>query len=185
MSREELLEALERYRTEYDVERSFISLFRDLLKHPRAYDRDHLPGHMTGSAWIVDETGGQVLLTHHAKLNRWLQPGGHADGEENIFEVALREAREETGIDNLKLLTNDLFDIDIHEIPARQGFPSHDHYDVRILLSAHRTTKLNITHESHALEWVRIDQLPALTENNSSMIRMAEKAAKLFTAQRE
>lgn len=185
MSREDLLNSLEKYQTDYDDERCFISQFKDLLKHPRAFYRDHLPGHMTGSAWIVDETGGFVLLTHHAKLNRWLQPGGHADGEENIYEVALKEAKEETGIDNFRLISDALFDIDIHEIPERQGFPAHDHYDVRVLLSADRNTKLIVTDESNALQWVSIDQLAELTGNNFSMLRMAEKAAKLFTAQQK
>ena len=185
MTREELKKALTGYKTPFVDEEIFIPRFLNLLEHPRAYHRDHLPGHMTGSAWIVDETAGFVLLTHHAKLNRWLQPGGHADGEENIFEVALKEAREETGLVDFGVISTDLFDIDIHEIPERNGFPAHDHYDIRILLSAKRNTSLVITEESHALEWVNIHDLAARTGNNQSMLRMAEKSRFLFAAEKQ
>lgn len=185
MTRHQLLDALAGYQTSFADEVIFIPQFISLLQHPRAYYRDHLPGHMTGSAWIIDETGRFVLLTHHAKLNRWLQPGGHADGDDNIFEVALKEAREETGLRDFKLLSRGLFDIDIHEIPERAGFPAHDHYDVRILLSAERKSGLVVTEESHALEWVAIDDLAARTGNIQSMLRMAEKTCRLFTAEKQ
>jgi 8-oxo-dGTP pyrophosphatase MutT (NUDIX family) len=182
VNRARLISSLQQYRTSYALERRYISRFIELLSHSRAYFRDHLPGHMTGSAWIVDETRNFILLTHHAKLNRWLQPGGHADGTENIYEVALQEAHEETGINDFKIISADLFDIDIHKIPARADFPEHDHYDVRLLLEAKRDSNLFITEESHALEWVAFHELPMRTGNNQSMLRMAEKAKALLTA---
>lgn len=184
MTRAELIAALAEYRTPFAEEKPFVARFIHLLEHPRAYFRDHLPGHMTGSAWILDESRDFVLLTHHAKLNRWLQPGGHADGEENIIEVAMKEALEETGISNFSYVSRGIFDIDIHQIPERGGFPAHDHYDIRVLLSANRNTQLFKTDESHALEWVRISELRAKTGNNQSMLRMAEKAINLFAAQK-
>ncbi|MDZ7646212.1 MAG: NUDIX hydrolase [Cytophagales bacterium] len=93
-----------------------------------------MPGHITGSAWIVDPSNTQALLVHHAKLNKWVQPGGHADGDENILQVALREAEEETGLKNFKVLSDPPFDVDIHLIPERADFPEHFHFDIRYLL---------------------------------------------------
>jgi 8-oxo-dGTP pyrophosphatase MutT (NUDIX family) len=158
----------------------FIPRFLDLLEHPRAYHRDHLPGHMTGSTWIVNLEKNRVLLTHHAKLNRWLQPGGHADGDEDIFQVALKEAEEETGLQNLIRGGSDIFDIDIHLIPERKGFPAHDHYDIRFLFFADAEETLLLSEESHALAWVPLTELVDATEGNDSILRMAAKTRTLL-----
>lgn len=154
-------------------------MFVALLQHENAYLRTHLPGHMTGSAWIVNEGCTHVLLTHHAKLNRWLQPGGHADGDEDIIRVAMKEALEETGITHLKLVSEDLFDIDIHEIPQRKDFPSHDHYDIRFIIQADMNQKFTITEESHDLAWVPLEEVAARSGGNTSMVRMVEKTLRL------
>jgi 8-oxo-dGTP pyrophosphatase MutT (NUDIX family) len=174
-SRKDLIDSLKRYRSDFKTEQEFQAQFIQLLQHPRAYFRDHLPGHMTGSTWIIDETCTYVLLTHHAKLNRWLQPGGHADGDEDILNVALREAEEETGLKNFTLLENSFFDIDIHAIPSRQDFPEHLHYDVRFLLQASRQDAYSITEESHALDWKKLSDLAPLVGESESILRMAEK----------
>jgi 8-oxo-dGTP pyrophosphatase MutT (NUDIX family) len=174
-SRVELIEALRKYSTSFNEENNFIELFLDLLKSPDAYQRTHLPGHITGSAFIVDQNREFTLLTHHAKLNKWLQPGGHADGDENVMRVALREAEEETGLKNFKLVTSEIFDLDIHLIPARKDFPEHYHYDIRFLFIASKDEPLVITEESHDLGWKKISDIEMLTGNNPSMVRMAKK----------
>jgi 8-oxo-dGTP pyrophosphatase MutT (NUDIX family) len=169
------MDALHTYTSSFEKEESFISRFLELLQHDRAFHRDHLPGHITGSAWIVDAARQSVLLTHHAKLNKWLQPGGHADGNENVFAVALREAEEETGVKQFKLLSPGIFDLDIHIIPARNDFPEHWHYDVRFLLEANPAEALVITEESHDLQWIPLNQLSSYT-SQESMLRMQQKA---------
>jgi 8-oxo-dGTP pyrophosphatase MutT (NUDIX family) len=179
VNREQLIMALEGYDSA-EAEKLFTIKFLDLLLHPRAFHRNHLPGHITGSGWIVDQSRKFVLLTHHAKLNKWLQPGGHADGDENILNVARREAEEETGLKDFKLLHNGIFDIDIHTIPSRLEFPEHLHYDVRFLLQANKDESLLKTQESHALAWVAVDQLALLTQENASIMRMANKVNLLF-----
>jgi 8-oxo-dGTP pyrophosphatase MutT (NUDIX family) len=180
LTREALLAELANYHSGYSEEQHFQSAFLKLLEHPRSYFRDHLPGHITGSAFIIDEEGKYTLLTHHAKLNRWLQPGGHADGDENIIGVATREAVEETGLARLQLLQPGVFDIDIHTIPARNDFPQHEHYDIRFLFRASRKETLLVTEESHDLAWKLLDELPVITDQNRSMLRMAEKVKKLL-----
>jgi 8-oxo-dGTP pyrophosphatase MutT (NUDIX family) len=177
-NKESLIASIRSYHTAFADERFFIPRFLDLLKHQRAFFRDHLPGHITGSAWISDISSTKVLLTHHAKLNRWLQPGGHADGDENVVRVARREAIEETGLKSIKLLTENIFDIDIHTIPVRPDFPAHDHYDVRFLFTADASEKFTVTEESHDLAWVPLSEIASRTSNNLSMLRMAEKTGR-------
>lgn len=182
MNRQLLIDTLGRYATGYPEEQKFISLFLELLMHPCAYQRDHLPGHITASAWITDESAANVLLLHHKKLDRWLQPGGHADGEEDVVVVATKEVMEETGLKTFLHKHHGLFDIDIHLIPARNEFPEHYHYDIRFLLQADFTTELIVSDESHALKWFPMEEVPVATQGSTSMIRMAEKAKYLLAA---
>lgn len=174
-NRQELIRALNNYQTPYKEEEAFRSRFLDLLQHERCYHRDHLPGHLTGSSFIIDNARRYTLLTHHAKLNKWLQPGGHADGDEDIAGVALREAQEETGITRFVFLEANIFDIDIHLIPARKDFPEHFHYDVRFLLEASREEALVITEESHDLDWVELENVGSLVRHSPAMMRMVER----------
>lgn len=177
--RQSLLTALRTYKTPYDEERPFIARFIELLKHEDAYQRKHLPGHITGSSWIVNQDRSKVLLVKHGSLKKWLQPGGHADGDENVFRVAMREANEETGLTNIAHLGEGLFDIDIHQIPERKdlSFPGHDHYDVRFLFQANESDKLLISDESTDLKWVKLNELEQFNDE-ISVIRLRTK---LFT----
>jgi 8-oxo-dGTP pyrophosphatase MutT (NUDIX family) len=173
-SRHALIAALISYTTTFFEEKQFKNRIINLLQDSRCYYRDHLPGHITGSAWIVDESKQFTLLTHHAKLNKWLQPGGHADVDEDIAQVALREAVEETGVKNFNYLSNDIFDIDIHTIPARNNFPEHLHFDIRFILQAKKEEALIITAESIDLKWIPLKALEKYT-SNASLFRMRNK----------
>lgn len=146
---------------------------RFVEEHPDCLVRSCLTGHLTGSAWIVDPTRTRTLLTHHRKLDKWLQPGGHADGEADLLGVARREAREECGV-NVRPVATTVFDIDRHEIPARGDVPAHYHYDFRFMLEADPAEPLVVTEESHDLAWVDIAKVPALNPEES-MARMVRK----------
>jgi|ERR1044071_3076266 8-oxo-dGTP pyrophosphatase MutT (NUDIX family) len=175
--RTSLLAALRNYKTPYDEEREFIPRFIELLQHPDAFQRHHLPGHITGSAWIVNNDQTKVLLVKHAALHKWLQPGGHADGDENVLRVALREANEETGLSHLSY-DGKIFDIDIHSIPARKdlSFPQHDHYDVRFLFRGDENEILKISDESTDLKWIELKGLDGFN-NEQSILRLRSKLA--------
>lgn len=175
-----LMQSLRDYHTPFGEEMTFRDQFLKLLEHPRCFHRDFLPGHITASAWITDVGGQHVLLTHHAKLNRWLQPGGHADGEEDVLNVALREATEETGLKNFTIPSKTIFDIDIHLIPARRDHFEHYHYDIRFVFQADLHEPLQISDESNDLKWIALHQLETYT-TAPSILRMKEKGRLQFT----
>ncbi len=174
MDRLDLVKSLHGYQTLFQEEKDFSHRFLTLLSEEACFERTHLPGHVTGSAWIVDPLRTHVLLVHHAKLNKWVQPGGHADGDEDILRVALKEAEEETGLKEFKLVYNSPFDIDIHVIPVRKGFPEHFHYDCRFLLEANPNDVIQVSEESHEVKWIRLDDLEKYSHERS-VLRMKEK----------
>ncbi|MBC8008659.1 MAG: NUDIX hydrolase [Burkholderiales bacterium] len=141
---------------------------------PRCAERSLAVGHLTGSAWIADASRTRTLLTHHRKLDKWFQLGGHADGDLDLAAVALREAREESGLTRVRLVRDTLFDLDRHWIPARTGEPAHWHYDLRFLIEADPAEPLVITPESKDLAWVEIARM-ADYNAQESMLRMARR----------
>ena len=136
--------------------------------------RSHPVGHFTGSAWLVSADGERVLLTHHRKLDRWLQLGGHADGDRDLANVALREAEEESGLIDL-VVEPDIFDLDRHRIPARGDEPEHWHYDVRYVVRATGSEQFAISEESLALSWKSIREIATDASADVSLRRMAGK----------
>jgi 8-oxo-dGTP pyrophosphatase MutT (NUDIX family) len=138
--------------------------------------RTCVPGHLTGSAWIVSPDRTCTLLTHHHKLDKWLQLGGHADGDADLLAVALREAREESGLTRLRPVSVEIFDFDRHLIPARKSEPEHYHYDLRFMIEADPSEPLVISNESKDLAWVDLSQVTKLNREES-MARMVRKTA--------
>ena len=175
MHRSLLRTALDRYRAGHPAERATVDRFDDfVVRQPQCFERTLTEGHITGSAWLVDATGARVLLTHHRKLDRWLQLGGHADGDTDPLRVALREAEEESGLADLVPCSRDIYDLDIHRIPARAGEPAHDHYDVRYAICAAGKPTYRVSAESISLAWIEIEALADRTDD-TSLLRMAAK----------
>jgi 8-oxo-dGTP pyrophosphatase MutT (NUDIX family) len=131
-------------------------------------------GHLTGSAWIVSPDRRRTLLTHHHKLDKWLQLGGHADGDGDLLAVAMREAKEESGLTRLRAIRGAIFDLDRHWIPERKGEPAHYHYDCRFLIEADPDERLTVSSESKDLAWVELERVTALNDEES-MARMVRK----------
>lgn len=136
--------------------------------------RERLAGHFTGSAWLVSGDGRRTLLTHHRKLDRWLQPGGHADGDMDLAAVALREAQEESGLPELQV-DPAIFDLDRHWIPDHGSVPGHWHYDVRFVVRATGSERFTVSAESHALAWRDIAELADDAAIDASLRRMARR----------
>lgn len=142
------------------MERDRAAMLALAAQHADALDRSCPPGHFTGSALVVGADGEHVLVLHHRKLQRWLQPGGHADGDGNLAAVAWREATEETGIEGLRVVVPGV-DLDVHVV-APPGEREHRHHDVRFVVLAPAGAAALGNHESTALRWVRVDELAAL-----------------------
>jgi 8-oxo-dGTP pyrophosphatase MutT (NUDIX family) len=156
----------------------------ELLKMPHCFDRSGRPGHFTGSALVLSSDLSHVLLTLHGKLNLWLQLGGHADGQNRLEDVALREAQEESGLIDVGFLPYEKimgdvpgpipFDLDIHWIPPNPKDDGHYHYDVRYILVAGPRLECVRSEESRDLRWFTRGEAATVTRE-PSMHRQFEK----------
>jgi 8-oxo-dGTP pyrophosphatase MutT (NUDIX family) len=189
MHRRPLLEMLARYRAVFPAGSHVADRIAALVEqHRDCFDRTCRPGHITGAAWILSADRRRCLLAHHRKLNRWLQLGGHADGEWYVEQVALREAREESGVNVFDFVPIDgmlmPFDLDVHWIPARYDFDgrmiedAHEHHDVRFLLIAHAGQEARASDESHEIGWFTPEEVSRLTDEES-VLRMLYKSLDL------
>jgi 8-oxo-dGTP pyrophosphatase MutT (NUDIX family) len=143
--------------------------------HDDALVRTCAEGHLTGSAMVVDPESRQVLLLLHAKLGRWLQPGGHADGDAALPGVALKEATEETGIEGLQVVVPAV-DVDVHRVEPPNE-PAHLHLDARYLVIAPPGAPPRTNHESRGFRWVDVDDLAGLG-SDPGLLRLARAALK-------
>ncbi len=175
MHRRDLLDKLASYRpSEPHEQASREQMIAFVRRHPDCFERSLSIGHVTGSAWVLSADGSRALLSHHRKLNKWLQLGGHADGDAHVLRVALREAHEESGLVAIRPVSEDIFDVDVHKIPARGSEPAHLHYDVRFLFRVTGDERFRVSDESHDLAWVTPRELPAL-DVDESVLRMHRK----------
>lgn len=170
-----VLRLLERYAAEHSLEANECARFLAFARiGEHWFERTRQDGHFTASCWLVSRDGLRVLLTHHRKLGRWLQLGGHADGDPDLAQVCLREAEEESGIAGLQLEPG-VFDLDAHQIPLRGEVSAHIHWDVRFIVRCTRSEQWQISDESLALAWVPIDTIAHDESADSSLRRMARK----------
>ena len=172
--------------TSPEKELKTLEKFSELMSEKKAecFDRSCLPGHITGSAVVVNKSFTKTVLTHHKKLNKWLQLGGHSDGDNFPQRVSLREAVEESGIEEVSLVSPVTMqmvsiesalpiDFDIHDIPARKDEPAHFHFDVRFIIVAENES-LTISEESNDLKWFGLDDVKSVT-SEASTLRQVEK----------
>lgn len=175
MHRNTLLQLLENHQPSTSEETQFKQQMIEFVKQNLdCFERSLLIGHVTGSAWIVDKSRQFTLLTHHRKLDKWFQTGGHCDGDSDVLNVALKEAQEETGLTDIQVVNPNIFDIDIHEIPERKGVPKHLHYDVRFLFEADMNEPLIVSSESSDLAWIARSKVSEVN-NSESIMRMVGK----------
>lgn len=175
MNRDKLIQNISNYKifSEEDdiVKNRFLNF---IATYKNCFDRSLEIGHITASAFIIDKKNEKIVLLHHKKLDKWLQPGGHCDGEENVLKVAIKEVFEETGI-IIDYLESDIFDLDIHTIPSYKNIPQHEHFDIRFLFDLDSTLPTVINEESNQLAWVSVNDLENYT-NEDSILRMRKKS---------
>jgi len=180
MHRRLLLGLLERHLAQRPEDGDVVAQVSAFVRgHPDCFLRSCPEGHITGSAWILSADHRRVLLTHHRKLDRWLQLGGHSDGESDPRQVALREAQEESGLARFRFLPETVdplpIDLDVHPIPAFGGEPAHLHLDVRFLLVADAGQKLRASAESKELRWFERERLADFVDEES-LLRLERRA---------
>lgn len=186
MHREPLLELLQQYDALWPQERAVTQRIQSLVsQHADCFDRTCRPGHVTASAWVTDAQAEYCLLVRHKKLDKWLQPGGHADGQSDVAGVARREVIEETGVSRLRLVDAVPLDLDVHPIPERRAQSgeliedAHDHHDIRFLFVADPSDPLVLSDESHEVRWCNEHELRQRTDE-VSVIRLREKALRVL-----
>lgn len=140
----------------------YMNTFSDVLT------RENKMCHFTASNWIVNKEKSKVLMIYHNIYKSWAWTGGHADGDSNLLHVALKEAQEETGLKNLKVISNGIFGIQILTVDShikREKFiPSHLHLDCCFLLQANENETLKVKEdENSAVEWIDIDKAIEIT----------------------
>ncbi|MDP1974627.1 MAG: NUDIX hydrolase [Alphaproteobacteria bacterium] len=145
-----------------------------LSTHQNPFARSLKIGHFTASAFLLNTDKTKFLLMHHKKINLWLQPGGHCDGNPDVLAVAIKEAQEESGIMEIIPISTKIFDIDIHTFPGSEKDPEHYHYDVRFLLKTVGNDHFIQNEESHALRWVDLYSSSELSLEHS-IKRMVHK----------
>ncbi|MCF6324194.1 MAG: NUDIX hydrolase [Gammaproteobacteria bacterium] len=136
-------------------------------RHDDFYKRTLECGHVTGSAWIINPAHSHALMLHHKKLGHWLQPGGHIEQDSDVLAAALREAREETGIKNMRVVSDAIFDIDIHTIPANCREAEHLHFDIRYLFEISLDTMPVVSDESNDVRWFSLEEIAAINDDTS------------------
>lgn len=175
MKRNALINLLHTYvPTTDDDAQAYDRIVAFVSTQPDCFERTLEMGHVTASAWLVNRAGTHALLMHHAKLNLWVQPGGHCDGESDVLAVAIKEAQEETGIQHIAPVSREIFDLDVHFIPARKHEQEHYHYDVRFLLQVTSDEDIIRNHESYDMRWFDKDRESLPTES-PSVVRMFDK----------
>jgi 8-oxo-dGTP pyrophosphatase MutT (NUDIX family) len=125
--------------------------------------RECVPGHVTASTMVLDDTGTAVLLTLHRRLGRWVQLGGHCDDDDpDVVAAALREATEESGVSGLRMVP-DLAAIHVHPVTCSLGVPTR-HLDLQFVARAPAGAQIAISDESEDLRWWPVDALPPGTD---------------------
>jgi len=179
MNKTKLLNLLDNYQPDDEVEKlEYDQLVEFVKRTDRCFDSLYPEGHVTASAWVIDRKKKKVGMLLHRILNRWFQPGGHSDGKSDTAMEALREAREELGIDKLVLEDGNIFDVNVQMIPndSKRGLGKHLHYDIRFLVIGDSDIPPRPSSSSKEVKWVDINEIDKLTNNNPAIARMVKKS---------
>lgn len=184
MHRQQILNLLENYQKSkwfQECEKSLTKEFIHFINsNSRCFERSLKTGHLTASCWLWNYDQTACLFTHHKKLNKWLQLGGHADGDSDLLKVALKEAVEESGIAQIEVVDPQIFDLSIHQIPENAKESAHLHYDVRFILKVAQNLPFTISDESNDLKWIGVEEMTS-AYLDPSILKMRNKIQSLQT----
>ncbi len=177
MNKEKLIQLVQDYLEIYPSDIHGENVLDFLNKYDNFWQRTNESGHITASAWVINHERSKALLTHHIGLDKWFQLGGHIESADaDIYDASLRELIEESGSNNYKLISNNIFDIDVHQIPvSKKGVPAHVHYDIRMLYEGNSEDKILFdSNESMDVVWLTFEEIKSKTQE-WSVLRMIEK----------
>ena len=182
MLRAKLLGLLESYNPKDESEIKYKAQMLEFLKNNEScFERSCAIGHFTGSSWLENRDGSAFLLTKHKKLGLWLQLGGHADSDNDLLNVSIKEAQEESGIANIFPVSEEIFDLSVHLIPRFVDIPEHYHYDIRFFLKTNENDdSIGVSEESTDLRWFQDDEYLV---DNKETLRMFNKWMELKRSQ--
>ena len=177
MQKDKLIRLIKDYPYD-DTNKAMTLLF--LQNHDNFWSRTNLYGQITASCWVINQSRHIALMTHHKKLNKWFQLGGHIEAEDkDIYTASQRELEEESGLRSCKIRSTDIFDIDVHKIPSKKGVLEHFHFDIRILFEADDTETISFdTNESMLVQWMKLDEIEKVSQEES-IARMINKTKAL------
>ena len=180
MHRNDLLNLLRNYCTRYMDEVSYVRRAISYIEQNEDVFERAAPIHVTGSAWVVSPDREKVLLMHHRKYDHWFQLGGHADGDPDVINVALKECAEETGVDpaHIKLIDSAIFDVDLHDVPRIGQVQAHGHIDIRFVVEIDDAINIPGNNESHEVKWFSLYEVMQMNRFRSTY-RMLEKTRNL------
>jgi len=155
-------------------------LLLELLSQPKVFTRENRTGHFSASGWVVSPDRRKVLMVYHNIYNSWSWMGGHADGEADLLAVAEREIREESGIQNLRLLTPGIFSAEILTVDGHEKrgkyISSHLHYNVTYLFEANTEQKTALKpDENSGVQWIPVEDLPKMVSEPWFLERIYSK----------
>lgn len=172
---QKILEEIKNYNPDLQAEKNSKKEIINFLNNNKDdFLRTNSAGHLTASAWIINLVKKKVLLHHHQSLDKWIQLGGHLEENETIKEAALREAKEESGLNSISFLDKKIFDLDVHKIPEAENIAEHYHYDIRYFFEADSKEKLEKSRESYNLKWIDLDKVRTYLKEES-ILRMVRK----------
>jgi 8-oxo-dGTP pyrophosphatase MutT (NUDIX family) len=153
---------LQQHHSRFEEENFFRKTALDFVaaQSNQCWQRQNPAGHITASAWVLDPVGQQALLIHHRTLDKWFQPGGHIEPDDtSLLAAARRELIEECGLKDAKSISDAIFDLDIHLIPAKGEMPEHPHFDIRFLFQGDPEQTTPNLSEVRALQWYSLKAL--------------------------
>ncbi|WP_342270130.1 NUDIX hydrolase [Rickettsia endosymbiont of Orchestes rusci] len=177
----ELGNKLLNYNSNYPAEiNNKIKMLEFLNNYKNPFSRELAIGHFTASAFLLNSDKTKFLLMHHNKLNKWIQLGGHCNGDSDVLAVAIKEAKEESGIEEIEPISTEIYDLDIHYIPERHQELAHYHYDVRFLLKTIDNDNFVKNDEASELRWIEFSSYSLKDFSlEESVTRMIEKYQKM------
>jgi ADP-ribose pyrophosphatase YjhB (NUDIX family) len=181
IQKQEILQAIDKYLKKFPTDVYALETKKFIEQQENFWQRENIIGHVTVSAWIVDEREKKVLILHHKSLDKYIQVGGHIEQEdETIWQAAMREAKEETSLKTIYSEKQEIFCVDVHDIPDTKKAKKHKHYDIAIYMKANSLDSIEYDkEESNSIHWMSFDEIKNKTKQDIFISNMVSKTKEI------